>query len=245
MVRAALFAVAALSGVLFVVEWPRLAAQASHAWDWVDRNNIKGAVVAAAAAIIVFVLTRVADLAIRWRDRIIMRRRLVVGLYNEIESNLAEINLFVASSDAARLVAGRLREDAERRAARRQEGVEDDEPVFRPLIVITESSRFFNANAALTPELKRQVLVPLMEFYRALEELDRRQAAFESKAFETISVEARISTVADLWNTGSDAKTFGEAALTAFRETYPDAWFSDLEEAKRAMPQPGRIELGG
>jgi hypothetical protein len=208
-------------------------------WAWIQQGqNIQGPIIAACVAIIVFVVSRMVDFAVRYLDRRSIRRRLVLGIYAEIESNLKEIVEFAGSQDFIVNVEQRIREDAGKKASPSSEAGTSAPPIFRPLIVITESSRFFSASAAFTPEIKPAALVPLMDFYRWLEELNARQSAFESKAFETISTNGRIQTVYDLWNTGSAAKSAGEHSLNVLRENYPRRWFKNLERAKRDMPIP-------
>jgi hypothetical protein len=203
------------------------------AWNWLDAGqNIQGPIIAATVAILVFVLSRVVDLLLRRRDRYNIRRRLVVGLYAEVESNLEEIVQFVDNEDFLDVIVLKIRDSEMHRSSTHAETT-----LFRPLIVITESSRFFSASASLIPEIKNRALVPLMEFYRYLEELEDRRDAFESKAFETISLEGRIGTVYDLWNSASAAKTSGKHTLNVLAATYPDAWFRELKNSKQAIPK--------
>jgi hypothetical protein len=188
--------------------------------------------VAATAAIIVFVLRWIVDASFRRFDRINLRKRLVIGLCAEIDSNLKEIIDFVDNGPYLQKINERIRRDGDPAA-----GGE----AFRPSVTITESSRFFAASASMIPELKTDVLFPLMEFYRFIEELESRRDAFESKAFTTISIEGRIGLVDDLLTTGKQAKAFGQRSLTMMERVYP-RWYQQFVEAKRKMP---RLDEGG
>lgn len=213
--------------------WGALQEWSAAFYDWARTEQAIGGLITASAALLVFVVSQWIGFAIRRYDRAIVRRRLVIGLHAEIGSNLKEIREFVDREAFFETVRTKIREEGERGH------------VFRPAIVITESSRFFSANAGLIPELRVAALVPLMEFYRLIEELDDRRGAFESKAYETISPSGRAGLVDDLWLTGTKAKLTGEHTLAVLRREYPSRWFRALASAEAQMPPaPALVEPG-
>ncbi len=215
--------------------WAALASATTAFYAWARTEQAIGGLITASAALLVFVVSQWIGFVIRRYDRAIVRRRLVVGLHAEIGSNLKEIREFVDREAYFEAVRAKIREEGEQGR------------VFRPAIVITESSRFFSANAGLIPELRVAALVPLMEFYRLIEELDDRRGAFESKAYETISPDGRAGLVDDLWMTGTKAKLTGEHTLAVLQAEYPSTWFRALAQAEARMPPTpsGPASAGG
>lgn len=214
--------------------WSRIVEVAAQSKAWLYHRQAAGAAVTAAAAVTVFLVTQAIVLAFRWRDRRIIQKRLVIGLYAEIDSNLREIREFADQKQFYLLVRARVGRSDHRRVPTKPA----NEPLFRPLIVVTESSRFFSASASLIPEIRTDALLPLMEFYRLIEELEERRAAFETKAFETISPSGRQGTVDDLWYSATRAADVGSHALTKLKEEYPSRWFRELAQAEANMPPP-------
>ena len=203
---------------------PNVANAIASAVVWIEANKVAGSMITAAVALLLFAATRLLERLVRLSERVALRRRLVIGLHAEIGSNVKEIEEFTDNIAFFKAVKERVRQHV------------PGEPVFRPLIVITESSRFFLASAGSIPELKTEALVPLMEFYRLIEELSDRRDAFETQAYALISSGGRAGTVDDLWLTGTKAKLVGLHAQKKFLELYPRKWFAKLERAQSEMP---------
>lgn len=186
-------------------------------WDafvqWVKDNGTAGsAIIAAAVAIILFLLTRIVEMIGAWRGRRATRRRIVVGLYKEVQFNVGTIERFLDLSPYP----GDLREKVR------------TEPTFRPLLIIDETTQFYDSIAASLPEVDSDCLIALSQFYEKIRKQHAIADAFESAAFATISPEGKAGTVDDLWRACRQAEKEGWKALYELELNYPRAWFSDF-----------------
>jgi hypothetical protein len=167
------------------------------------------AIIAALAAFVIFLLTRIAEIIGHWTTVRSTRKRLIVGLYREIRSNVKSIEAFL---------------DAQPHPTTMREKVIKDRH-FRPLMIVDETTQFHDSNMASLPMIRSSCLLILSEFYDQMRRVNGVKDAFESNAFSTISAEGRAGTVDDLWQGCQRAAEVGRKALDEFELAYPRKWF--------------------
>lgn len=170
------------------------------------------AMTAALVAFIIFLLTRIAEIAAHWNTVRSTRKRLVVGLYCEIHSNVKSIEAFLEAQPHPTDMRDKVIKDRH----------------FRPLMIVDETTQFHDSNMALLPMIRSGCLLVLSEFYDQMRRVNGVKDAFESNAFPTISAEGRAGTVDDLWEGCRKAAAVGTDALKKLELTYPGKWFASL-----------------
>ena len=185
--------------------------------DWVTAHGIAGsAFVAALVAFIIFLLTRVIEIVVHANNVRATRKRLVIGLFREVKANLTSIEKF-------------LDEDPHPITMRNKVIADRD---LRPLMIVDETSQFYDSITASLPDIRSECLLTLSEFYAVIRRVNAIKDAFESNAFGTISDEGRASTVDDLWRGCRTAEKVGWKALYEMELAYPRHWFKDFRSLR-------------
>jgi hypothetical protein len=182
---------------------------------WLTQSGTAGgAIVAAAVAIVIFLLTRVVEIFYRWRDARGARRRAVVGLYTEVRYNLNGISSFL---DAPSSYPAALQDKVR------------GEPNFRPLMIVDETSQFYDSIISSLPDIHPECIKRLTEFYSVVRKLHDIRDAFEGSAYPTISPDGRAGTIDELWQACRRAEIAGWRALYELELAYPRHWFTSLQ----------------
>jgi hypothetical protein len=117
--------------------------------DWITSRGTAGsAIVAAIVALGLFFLARVAELIQRQVDKRAPRRRAVVGLFTEVRANVREVEEFLETTSFPAAAREKIKVDKE----------------FRPLIIMTESTQFYDAVIASLPDITPASLIALSLF---------------------------------------------------------------------------------
>lgn len=178
---------------------------------WITLHGTAGAaIVAALVAFTVFILTRVAEIVVRWTDKRSARKRAVVGLFTEVQFNLSTIEKFLDNSPYPAVIQQKVREN----------------PNFRPMMIVEETTQFYDAITSSLPDVEATSLTRLSEFYTTIRRLEEIRRAFESNSFVTISGEGRAGAIEDLWQACRQAEKAGWKALYELELAYPRRWFS-------------------
>jgi hypothetical protein len=119
--------------------------------DWITSRGTAGsAIVAAIVALGLFFLARVAELIQRQVDKRATRRRAVVGLFTEVRANVREVEEFLETTSFPAAAREKIKVDKE----------------FRPLIIMTESTQFYDAVIASLPDITPASLIALSPVLR-------------------------------------------------------------------------------
>jgi hypothetical protein len=178
---------------------------------WITLHGVAGgAIVAALVAFTVFILTRVFEIFFRWSDQRAARKRAVVGLFTEVKYNVTSIETFLNGNPYPGLIQSSIRENEN----------------FRPLMIVDETTQFYDAIVASLPDIEPECLIRLSEFYSTIRKLQAIRGAFESAAFPTISANGRASTVDELWGACRQAEKAGSQAKYELELAYPRRWFA-------------------
>jgi len=146
-------------------------------------------------------------------DKRATRKRIVTGLFREVRSNLGEIEKFLGKRPYPEELRQKVRTDAN----------------FRPVMIVTETTQFYDSIAASLPDVRVECLHALSDFYDKLRIINKIAETFESKAFSTISPDGREGTVNDLWFACREAEKGGWKALYELELAYPRKWFRDFK----------------
>lgn len=184
----------------------------SQLWAWAKDSGVGSAVIAASVAVTLFLITRTIEIFGQWRSIRATRRRIVIGLFKEVQANVRSIEAFLDRSPYP----GELREKTRRNRA------------FRPLIIVDETTQFFDSIAASMPDIEPQCLIALSRFYDTIRKEQTVAKAFEAPSFPTLSPDGRASTVDDLWKACRAAEKEGLKALYELELAYPRKWFADF-----------------
>ena len=186
-------------------------------FDWVAAHGAAGpAFVAAAAAFVIFLLTRIVEIAVHAVNVRSTRRRLVIGLFREVKANLASIETFLDSQPHPIEMRNKVIADRN----------------LRPLMIVDETSQFYDSITSALPDIRSECLLTLSEFYAEIRRVNAIKDAFESNAFATISNEGRAGTVDDLWRGCRTAEKVGWKALYEMELAYPRHWFRDFRSLR-------------
>lgn len=175
-------------------------------------NAAQGAMITASVAVLIFIATRLIEIWSHWRNARSMRRRIVIGLFKEVQQNLNNIKQFLDENPYP----GDLRDKVRANCA------------FRPLMIVEETTQFYDSIAPSLPEVQSASLIALSRFYDTIRTEKAIAAAFDSPAFPTLSATGRESTVDDLWRALRDAEREGLKALYELELAYPRKWFRDF-----------------
>jgi len=134
----------------------------------------------------------------------------VIGLFREVKANLGSIEKFL--------------DDNPHPTDMRQKVTSN--PKLRPLMIVDETSQFYDSITATLPDIRSDCLLALSEFYAEIRRVNSIKDAFESNAFLTISPEGRADTVDDLWKGCRRAEKVGWKALYEIELAYPRQWFT-------------------
>lgn len=179
---------------------------------WLSSNAGGGALLAASVAVLIFIATRLVEIVGHWLNARSMRRRIVIGLFKEVQQNLENIKSFLDANPYP----GDLREKVK------------NDPAFRPLMILEETTQFYDSIAASLPEVQSESLIALSRFYDKIRTEHEIAKAFAGPAFPTLSAEGRTSTVDDLWRALREARREGLKALYELELAYPRRWFRDF-----------------
>lgn len=178
---------------------------------WFSANGaIAGAIITAMVALAIFFLTRAIEIVSILANKKATRKRLVIGLFQEVKYNVAQLARFHGAAADSHTVKGKVLSD----------------PNFRPLVVRAETAQFYDAITASLPEIDTTCLIALSQFYEKLRRQERIAAAFESLAFMTISQDGRAQLVDALWEATRNAEGDGWKVLYEFKLAYPPRWFN-------------------
>jgi hypothetical protein len=178
---------------------------------WFSANGaIAGATITAMVAFAIFFLTRAAEIVLIWVNKKATRKRLVIGLFQEVKYNLIQLERFHGGAPDSQTVRAKVLSDSN----------------FRPLVVRAETAQFYDAIMVSLPEIDAKCLIALSRFYEKLRRQERIADAFESLAFMTISPDGRAHLVDSLWEATRHAEGDGWKVLYEFELAYPRSWFS-------------------
>lgn len=181
-----------------------------HLIKWIDQTNPAGAaILAAAVAVALFALARVIEMIWNWYNRRGLKRRLVVGLFREVRANVICIENFLDASPYP----GDLREKVKSDAG------------FRPLVILQETTQFYDSITASLPEINSDCLIALSKFYDMIREQYAITSSFEGAAFLAISGEGRADIIDALWKRCRRAEKEGWKAMYELELAYPRHWF--------------------
>jgi hypothetical protein len=186
-------------------------------FDWVTAHGVGGsALVAAAVAFVIFLLTRIVEIiahAVNVRNT---RRRLIIGLFREVKANVTTIEDFLDRQPHPIEMRNKVIADRN----------------LRPLMIVDETSQFYDSITSALPDIKSDCLLALSEFYAAIRKVNAIKDAFESNAFPTISDDGRGSTADDLWKGCRVAEKAGWKALYEMELAYPREWFTAFKSLR-------------
>jgi hypothetical protein len=184
--------------------------------NWISARGPAGAaIVAALVAFSVFLLTRIAEIIQRWIDQRAARRRVVVGLYREVQDNRLKLSSFLKDSPNPDSVRDRVKSDAN----------------LRPLLILDQTTQFFDAIVATLPDIRPRCLLVLTEFYGEMQAARAIREGLEGVAFLTISADGRASIIDDLWLVFRKAEQAAVRALYEIELAYPRRWFGHLKSS--------------
>lgn len=188
-----------------------------------DAQDIVKASLGPTVAILLFVATQLAQIAIALGTRRREKRRFLTGVYREIAENLryarGQAQALDVSLDRIRT---RLQQDDSAAVAAGKE------PAYRPLLAITESSRFYEGVLGSIQTIETKVLVAISAYYRAVADQKLATDAIASYAFLHITVASRCELINELATAVRDTDVRGQVAITAMDAQYPARWFRDL-----------------
>lgn len=178
--------------------------------DWITAHGIAGSVlVTALVTFVIFLLTRVVEIIVHATTVRSTRKRLIIGLFREVKANLVSIEAFL--------------DDQPHPSEMRNKVIADRN--LRPLMIVDETSQFYDSTTSLLPDIRSECLLTLSEFYAEIRKVNAIKDAFESNAFPTISDDGRAGTVDDLWRGCRIAEKVGWKALYEMELAYPRQWF--------------------
>jgi hypothetical protein len=146
----------------------------------------------------------------------------VVGIYTEISHNLKYGERFIRNPGIIDLIKARLIDDDASAAATNRA------PGYRPLVAITESSKFYDAIAGSVPNIRADCVVAISLYYRSVMDQQRTVDAINSYAFLCITVQSRCETIDDLWEAFVESSNSGRTALKSLEGRYPRSWFEGI-----------------
>lgn len=175
------------------------------------------------SAIVIFFLTQMAALAFKRSDRRQDLNTIVVGIYEEIRSNIAYNDKFLADDKTLPAVKEKIRANE---AETQRTNIAPD---YRPLIVITESSQYYDGVIRETPKMTPESLIAVRRYYRTVNDQRLTAAQISSESFLTIEPESRCDLIDDLWKVFGESHETAKKALDVLNDTYPKKWFRALK----------------
>lgn len=181
---------------------------------WINQNNPAAAVILAAAVPIgLFAVARFIEICWNAYNRFLLRRRIVVGLFREVKANILCIEKFLDENPYP----GSLRDKVQA------------DPKLRPLVILQETTQFYDSITASLPEVDSGCLIALSRFYDKIRQQYAITASFEGAAFLTISPDGRGGVIDELWKGCRQAEKEGWKALYELELAYPRRWFRRLK----------------
>jgi hypothetical protein len=165
-------------------------------------------------AILLFVATQIIALVIARRTAKKDIKRTISGIYLEIWEN-ANLSSKLLDKNMDDVLKDKLQSheaEAERMKQR---------PFYRPFIIITESSKFYEAVSAHILSIDEECLKAIRAYYRDVADLHLLSAGVASDTFLCISIESKCSTIDDFWRSLNLSKEHSTIALGALTRRYP------------------------
>ena len=139
-------------------------------WTWFTSSGPTGpAILAGSITLLVFLLTRLNEIYVASQARKTTKRRMAIGLYEEVRRNVESIEaLLKARPDPVEIM----------KKVSEVEG-------FRPLLIISQGMDFYSSVTASIPDIETAPLIAVVDFYDQPYSVHRIAAAFEGRAFAT------------------------------------------------------------
>jgi hypothetical protein len=116
-----------------------------RAIDFVTSSSaVEGATIAAIAAFLIFFLTRLTEIILIWVNRRGSRKRLVIGLFQEVRYNITQLDRFLLAKDVTVQMKKNIAGDL----------------TYRPLVIGDDITQFYDAVAASLPDISPSCMMP-------------------------------------------------------------------------------------
>lgn len=191
-------------------------------FDALTHSDLVKSVISPTVAIFLFILTQIVQIVFKRLDLRNERKRIIIGIYKEISENLAYNIKLLDQLSIIGLIKARIIYDS------RSADAEKRTPTYRPLIAITQSSKFYDAVASALPTLEVATMVRISSYYKPVNDQKIVAETIASYAFLHISTQSRCETIDELWEAFRESHFKGLVAVEFIAKTYPASWFRDL-----------------
>jgi len=185
-----------------------------------DKSFPTAAVITASGAVLVWTLTKIAELIQDRRQRRNDTEKYVMALYAEIDFNTRDMEIFLTESASVDAVIDKVKSDQK----------------FIPHITDARHISIYAEGIANIHYIGKAQIGALVYFYGLLEKLKNQVAGIYLPSFVLISPDGRANTIREIIQTADEIESVGRMVLDRLKSSYPHL---DLSRTIRHKPTRG------
>lgn len=185
-----------------------------------DKSFPTAAIITASGAILVWVLTKIGELARDRRQRKNDTEKYVMALFAEIDFNTRDMEIFLEESASVDAVINKVKSDQK----------------FIPHITDARHISIYSEGISNIHYIGKEQIGALVYFYGLLEKLKNQVAGIYLPSFVLISPEGRAATIREIIQTADEIESVGRTVLDRLKSSYKHL---SLERTIRHKPTRG------